>query len=47
LPLFDVPVIVALLWALLLHFIWRFRLLERILGIAVDVEPKEGNVLSP
>lgn len=35
LPLFDVAAIVgvALLWALLLHFIWRFRLLERVLGM--------------
>jgi cation-transporting ATPase E len=32
---FDVAVItgVALLWALLLRFIWRFRLLERLLGL--------------
>jgi cation-transporting ATPase E len=42
LPLFDVAAIVgvALLWALLLLFVWRLRLLERILGIAVDAEPK-------
>ena len=35
LPLFDVATIasVALLWALLLHFIWRFRLFERVLGM--------------
>jgi cation-transporting P-type ATPase E len=46
LPLFDVAVIVivALLWAFLLLFIWRFRLLERILGIDADAEPKKGNV---
>jgi len=35
LPLFDVAVIVGVvvLWVLLLHFIWRFRLLERLLGM--------------
>lgn len=35
LPLFDTAAIVgvALLWALLLRFIWRFRLLERMLGL--------------
>ncbi len=40
LPLFDVAAIVgmALLWALLLHLIWRFRLLERVFGIPVDAE---------
>lgn len=34
LPMFDVAAIVsvALLWALLLRFLWRFRLLERLLG---------------
>ena len=34
LPQFDIAAIVgvALLWALLLRFIWRFRLLERMLG---------------
>jgi cation-transporting ATPase E len=38
LPLFEVAaiVVVALLWAFLLLFIWRSRLLERILGITVD-----------
>jgi cation-transporting ATPase E len=40
LPLFDVAAIVgvALLWALLLRFIWRFRLLERILGMESERE---------
>jgi hypothetical protein len=40
LPLFDVAAIVgvALLWALLLRFVWRFRLLERVLGM----ESEEG-----
>jgi cation-transporting P-type ATPase E len=35
LPPFDVAAIVsvALLWALLLRFIWRWRLLERMLGL--------------
>jgi cation-transporting ATPase E len=44
LPLFDVAAIVgvALLWALLLHFIWRSRALERVLGIAEQSEPKKG-----
>jgi len=44
LPLFDVAAIVgvALLWALLLHFIWRFRALERVFGIAEQAEPKKG-----
>ena len=44
LPLFDVATIVsiALLWALLLHFIRRFHLLERMLGFAVDAELEEG-----
>ena len=44
LPLFDVATIVsiALLWALLLRFIWRFHLLERILGFAIDAEPENG-----
>jgi cation-transporting ATPase E len=38
LPLFDVAAIVgaALLWALLLRFVWRFRLLERVLGIECE-----------
>jgi hypothetical protein len=42
LPLFDTAAMVgvALLWALLLRFIWRFRLLERMLGI----ESEEGVV---
>ncbi len=33
--IFDVAAMVdgALLWALLLRFIWRFRLLERMLGL--------------
>jgi cation-transporting P-type ATPase E len=41
LPLFDVAAIVgvALLWALLLHFIWRFRLLERVLGLESEERP--------
>src|SRR6266699_7105731 len=40
LPLFDVAVIVgvALLWALLLRFIWRSRLLERVLCIESERE---------
>jgi len=40
LPLFDVAVIVgvALMWALLLHFIWRSHLLERVLGIESERE---------
>ena len=44
LPLFDVATIVgvALLWALLLRFIWRFQLLERILSIAEDAELEKG-----
>jgi hypothetical protein len=29
---------VALLWALVLLFIWRWRLLERVLGIAGNVK---------
>jgi len=34
LPLFDVVAVVGvvLLWALILRFIWRFRLFERMLG---------------
>jgi cation-transporting ATPase E len=41
LPLFDVVAIVGvvLLWALLLSFIWRFRLLERLLGLTSQEEP--------
>jgi cation-transporting ATPase E len=40
LPLFDVFAIVGvvLLWALLLSFTWRFRLLERILGLTNQEE---------
>src|SRR6266567_9611993 len=40
LPLFDVAVIVGVapLWALLLRFIWRFRLLERVLGMESERE---------
>jgi len=41
LPLFDVATIVgvALLWALLLRFMWRFRLLERLLGMEGEDGP--------
>ena len=41
LPLFDVATIVgfALLWALLLRFTWRFRLLERVLGMEREEGP--------
>jgi cation-transporting ATPase E len=41
LPLFDVVAVVgvALLWMLLLLFIWRFRLLERVLAIESQEEP--------
>lgn len=37
----DVAAIVgaALLWVLLLHFAWRFRLLERVLGMESEEEP--------
>jgi hypothetical protein len=41
LPLFDIAAIVgvALLWALLLRFVWRFRLLERVLGMESEEGP--------
>jgi cation-transporting P-type ATPase E len=41
LPLFDVAAIasVALLWALLLRFVWRFRLLEHVLGMESEEGP--------
>jgi hypothetical protein len=41
LPLFDVATIagVALLWALLLRFVWRFRLLGRLLGMESEAGP--------
>lgn len=41
LPLFDVATIVsiALLWALLLRFVWRFRLFERVLGMEREEGP--------
>jgi hypothetical protein len=41
LTLLDSAVIggVALLWALVLRFIWRFRLFERLLGIETNNNP--------
>jgi cation-transporting P-type ATPase E len=46
LPLFDVAAIVgvALLWALLLLFIWRFRLLERMLGMKSEEGPSAHTI---
>lgn len=46
LPLFDVATIasVALLWALLLRFVWRFRLLERVLGMESEEGPSSHTV---
>ena len=46
LPPFDVAAIagVALLWALLLRFVWRFRLLERMLGLESEGGPSSHAV---
>ena len=44
LPLFDIVTIVgvALLWALLLRFVWSFRLFERLLGLESEKATASG-----